>query len=246
MKRWEEIFTEADRILLKKTGLGSKQEPGNRPALLIIDVTRAFLGSTSRPVLESVEEYRTSCGEAGWRALPNIQKLLESCRANHIPVVFTTGDAVTRPLLQGAVKGAGAGSVAFPGTTGDLKGDEIPEQIAPLPSELVIRKSRASAFFGSSLVACLRSMNIESLLIAGVATSGCVRASVVDAFSYGFRCSIVEECTFDRIELSHLVSLFDMNAKYADVITLDEALNYVGEVGASRRKATVTARAESG
>ena len=77
------------------------------------------------------------------------------------------------------------------------------------------------------MLSCLRSMGVDSLLIAGCTTSGCVRASVVDAFSYGYRCFVVEDCVFDRFELSHLVNLFDMNAKYADVITLDEALKYV-------------------
>ena len=71
--------------------------------------------------------------------------------------------------------------------------------------------------------------SIDSLLITGATTSGCVRASVVDAFSHGYKCFIVEECTFDRFELSHLVNLFDMNAKYADVISLEEALTYLNE-----------------
>jgi nicotinamidase-related amidase len=69
------------------------------------------------------------------------------------------------------------------------------------------------------------------LLIGGTTTSGCVRASVVDAYNEGFKCFVVEECTFDRFELSHLVNLWDLNAKYADVITVEEALSYIAEVG---------------
>ncbi len=74
-------------------------------------------------------------------------------------------------------------------------------------------------------------MGIDSLIITGCVTSGCVRATVVDAFSYGYSCFVVEQCTFDRFHLSHLVNLFDMNVKYADVILLDEAIEYVSKLG---------------
>jgi len=221
MRRWEEVFTGADRELLEKAGMAQKQEYGSRPALLIIDATIEFIGSTRRLALQSVAEYPTSCGEAGWAALPNIQKLLEACRANNVPVIYTVQDISARRFTIGAVK------EAAPMVSYDPKANEIPEPIKPKPSELVILKTRASGFFGTSLLSCLRSMGIDTLLIAGCTTSGCIRASVVDGFSYGYRCFVVEECVFDRFELSHLVNLFDMNAKYTDVITLDEALKYV-------------------
>ncbi len=230
MKRWEEIFTGDDRKLLEKTGMGRRRGYGNKPALIIIDVTTGFVGSTRQPVLQSVEEYKTSCGEAGWAALPHIQKLLETCRANDIPVIFTIEDIPARRFSQGATQ------EAVPNANIDPKSNEIPESIAPLPSELVIPKVRASIFFGTPLLSCLQSMGIDSLLITGCTTSGCVRASVVDAFSSGYRCFVVEECNFDRFELSHLVNLFDMNVKYADVISLEEAVRYITEVGQSKKK----------
>lgn len=225
MRHWEEIFTGDDRKLLKKLGWGQRQTYGTKPALLIIDVTTAFLGSTRQPVLQSVEEYRTSCGEAGWLALPSIQKLLETCRTNNVPVIYTTGDPLAMRFSQGPTK------TAAPRVNIDPKAQEIPKSIAPLPSELVVPKVRASGFFGTPLLSCLQSMGIDSLLVTGCVTSGCVRATVVDAFSYGYRCFVVEQCTFDRIHLSHLVNLFDMNLKYADVILLDEAIEYVSKLG---------------
>ena len=224
MRRWEEIFTGDDRKLLEKAGMAQKQAYGSQPALLIIDVTAEFVGSTRQPVLQSAEEYGTSCGETGWAALPSIQKLLENCRDNDIPVVFTVQDISARRFTVGAVK------EAVPKASYDPKANEIPEPIKPGPSELVIPKTKASAFFGTPLLSCLRSMGIDSLLVAGCTTSGCVRALVVDAFSYGYRCFVVEECVFDRFELSHLVNLFDMNAKYADVITLHEAIEYINGI----------------
>ena len=88
MRRWEKVFTGADRAIVKKMGTDSSQFHRNKSALLIIDVTKSFIGSTPEPVLKSVNEYVTSCGESGWAALPNIQKLQESCRARKIPVTI--------------------------------------------------------------------------------------------------------------------------------------------------------------
>ena len=224
MKKWEAIFSDIDRALVQKAGFGERQPFGRKPALIIIDVNRAFVGSRPKPVLESVEEYATSCGEAGWEALQHIQKLLLSCRDKGVPVFFTTNDAVTRQFCWGPVKrSAPSGKL-------DMEGQEIADAIKPLPSELVIKKTKASAFFGTPLLAVLQYLKVDCLLITGTTTSGCVRASVVDAFSYGFHCFVVEECTFDRFELSHLVNLWDMNAKYADVITLEEAMGHISSL----------------
>lgn len=224
MRKWEAIFSDADRALVRKTGLGERQPFGKRPALVIIDVNRAFTGSEPKPILESVEEYSTSCGEAGWAALQHIQKLLLACREKNVPVIFTTNDPVARQFCWGPTK------AAAPVGKSDAEAQEIAEAIKPLPSELIIKKTKASAFFGSPLLSVLRHHKIDCLLITGTTTSGCVRASVVDAFSYGFPCFLVEEGTFDRFELSHLVNLWDMNAKYADVISLDEGMGYISSL----------------
>lgn len=221
MRKWEAVFTDADREVLGKSGYGRKQPFGKSPALLIIDVTLEFLG-TEQPVLQSIrsKKYRASCGEAGWMAVRAIQNLVQVCRTNGVPVVYVKGDNTTRHLC-------GFTSVKMWDTRPNPQVDKIPDVIAPQPSDLVVCKTRASAFFGTPLAIALRTMGIDSLLVTGVSTSGCVRASVVDAFSHGFTCFVVEECVFDRFELSHLVNLFDMDAKYADVITLDEATKYV-------------------
>ncbi|MBI2848672.1 MAG: isochorismatase family protein [Chloroflexi bacterium] len=229
MKRWEEIFTGTDRALIEKAGMARRQPYGNNPALLIIDVVLGFTGSTPKPVLESARDYSTSCGEVAWAALPKIQELMEACRTRRIPVIFTVHDVSGRRFSAGSTKSAVPKII-------DPKENQIPELVKPLPSELVIPKTRASGFFGTPLLSCLRSMEIDSLLVAGCTTSGCVRASVVDAFSYGYRCFVVEDCVFDRFELSHLVNLFDMNAKYADVISLEEATKYLIEFEAKSLK----------
>lgn len=232
MKQWEEVFPESDKELFKKLGTGIRQPFGNRPALLIIDVVVGFIGSKRQSVVKSVEEFRTSCGEAGWVALDNIQKLLQVCRSNNIPVIYTAADLNAGKFAGGATKSIGSRTL-------QSEAWDFPDAIAPLPSELVIHKTRASGFFQTPLATCLSSMGIDSLLVVGTSTSGCVRASVVDAFSHGLKCFIVEEGTFDRFKLSHLVNLFDMNLKYANVITLEEALKYVAELKSSRQKVAV-------
>ena len=228
MRHWEEIFTASDREVIRKARFGEKQEFGENPALLIIDVNRAFLGykpgTAPGTTLKPAEGYELSCGEAGWKAFNNIVRLLECCRNNGVFTVFTTGDAVMKRMCGSVTKAKFSDVV-------DSEEEEIPAPITPLPSEVVIQKTKASAFFDTPLARCLRERKIDTLLVTGTTTSGCVRASVVDAFSLGFRCFVVEECTFDRFELSHLVNLFDMNAKYADVISLDEALKYITSIG---------------
>lgn len=222
MRRWQEIFTGNDRQLIESAGMAKRQPFGHNPALLIIDVTMEFIGSKSLPVLESAKEYRTSCGENGWKALPSIQKLLHICRDKGFPVIYTMADYSARRYSYGAVK------MEPPKNKFNHLANEIAGPIKPLDSELVIPKARASGFFGTPLDSCLRSKGVDCLLVAGCTTSGCVRATVVDGFSLGYCCFVVEECVFDRFELSHLVNLFDLNAKYADVITLEDVVNYTG------------------
>jgi maleamate amidohydrolase len=218
MRKWEEIFTEADRALLKKFGRTERQAFGKRPALIIVDVVRSFLGSKAKSTLEAAEEYRTSCGEPGWKALGHIRKLLDLFREKRLPVVYTTVDPVIANHSWGPDKWSG------PQEKWDLESWEIAEEIQPLSTEPIIRKTKASAFLFTPLAAILHNMRADSLVVVGTSTSGCVRATVVDGLSYKYNVFVVEECTFDRFELSHLVSLWDMNAKYADVISIDEAI----------------------
>lgn len=102
--------------------------------------------------------------------------------------------------------------------------------IKPKDGEFIVRKARASAFFGTHLITYLVRKNIDCLLIAGTSTCGCVRGTVLDGYSYGYPVFLIEECVFDRSRTSHLVNLFEMNAKYASVIRLAEGLDYVKEL----------------
>ena len=98
----------------------------------------------------------------------------------------------------------------------------VPDVIAPLPSAWIVEKAKASCFFGTPLACYLIQKGVDTLVVVGVSTSGCVRASVIDAFSYGFKVFLIEEGCFDRSDFAHAANLFDMDAKYASVITFEE------------------------
>jgi nicotinamidase-related amidase len=107
------------------------------------------------------------------------------------------------------------------------RANSIPDPIAPVDGETVIQKTKPSAFFGTPLVSYLVAAAADTLIVTGTTTSGCVRATVIDAFSNNYRTIVVEDGVFDRGEASHRINLFDMHAKYADVQTTDEVLNYL-------------------
>jgi nicotinamidase-related amidase len=193
---------------------------GARPAILAIDLyNKAYLGG-NRPVREVNREHAGSCGENAWRAVEPTQRLLAAARAAGIPVIYSTRHADTAGVASTNRRKAVE--------TEDLYG--IKDEVAPLPGELVIYKERASVFFGTPLIARLRRLGVESLILLGESTSGCVRATTVDAYSYGFHNTLVEECTYDRSMLSHKINLFDMHHKYADVMHVEDVIAHLAKM----------------
>src|SRR5918994_5090408 len=221
MRDWEQIIPEEERKIYEKAGYKGKDHFGRNPALLIIDVITGFTGTRPMDVMEAIDEFPTSCGKVAWDALPNIQKLLCACREADVPVIYSTSDPDFKAAFGNATK-RGIDATDF-----EKLAMEFPDMIKPREGEFVVRKARASAFFGTHLITYLVRKNIDSLLVTGTSTCGCVRGTVLDGYSYGYPVFPVEECVFDRSRTSHLVNLFEMNAKYATVIQLSEALQYV-------------------
>jgi nicotinamidase-related amidase len=216
---WEDVIDDEIRAL--SANYAARQGQGRRPALLCIDNYNAVFGDRREPLLEAMRRFPSSCGPSAWDALEPTQKLMRTARALGLPVVHTTTDWQT-----------GVGGAALPTTKRQSVGDPAWDfthfaPLAPLEGELVIRKQRASGFFGTPLIAFLTELHVDTLVICGNSTSGCVRATAVDGKSHGFRVAVVEDCVFDRNWLSHKVNLFDLNCKYADVLWLDEALEYL-------------------
>ena len=112
----------------------------------------------------------------------------------------------------------------------DAAGYRFVEEVAPVPGDVLLPKKHPSAFFGTPLVSHLIDLGVDTLFVTGCTTSGCVRASVADAFAYNFSVVVPEECVYDRSPTSHAVNLWDMNAKYADVMPLAEAIAKLPEM----------------
>ena len=190
---------------------------GKNPALLAIDLYNLVYKGGPNPPSEITGDFPNTCGIYAHEAIPPTEKLFAACRGAGLPVFYVTGQ-VSRNRIHSTRRRA---------TEMSAHDYEIHDAFAPQPEDVVFRKERASAFFGTPLIAHLTQRGIDSLIVCGESTSGCVRASVVDAYSYGFHISITEECVFDRSELSHKVNLFDLHHKYADVMKLDEVLTHL-------------------
>jgi len=208
---------------------------GDRPAVLAIDLYNKAYEGGNRPVREVNRLHSGSCGENAWKAIEPTQKLFAAARRAGVPVIYTT-----RHVDTGNVSSTFRQRQKLASDVYDIK-----EELKPVPGELVIYKERASAFFGTALVARLRMAGIESLIICGESTSGCVRASTVDAYSYGFHSVLVEECTYDRSMLCHKVNLFDLHHKYADVMHLADVIAHLDGMAAAAPKRILSGAAAS-
>jgi len=228
---WDDFLTERDKHVFEVAGWGTPAGYGRRPALLVIDVCYGFTGDKPEPILNSIQRWSNSCGEEAWRAVRTIALLLQAAHAKDLPVIYTTGryrkDYWDRGLLRGKNARVGEWSTGEPGMVDPMT---IVNEIAPGPRDLVVYKQRPSAFFGTPLLSHLIQLGVDSVIVGGTTTSGCVRATVVDAFSHNLRVVVAEDACFDRCQASHALSLFDMNAKYADVVSSGEILEYIAEL----------------
>ncbi len=203
---------------------------GARPAVLAIDLYNLVYRGGDRPSHEISDEFPSACGAYAWAAIAPTERLFAAARTAGLPVFYTTAEA-------------GPGRVRATNRRVGLVADDaaddafdIFEAFAPRDGDRVIVKERASGFYGTALVAHLTRLGIDSLIVCGESTSGCVRASTVDGYSNGYHMTVVEECVFDRSELSHKVNLFDLHHKYADVMGIDEVVAHL-ETLAKRRSA---------
>jgi nicotinamidase-related amidase len=201
---------------------------GPRAAVLAIDLYESAYQGGPKPVSEVAKEFPSSCGVHAYDAIAPTQRVFAAARAAGLPIFYSTSE--TRPAAKpGAVKATNRRNTS---TAADVYA--IRPEFAPQDGDVVIFKQRASAFFGTPLTAHLTQLGIDTIIIFGESTSGCVRASTVDGYSHGFHMVMAEESCFDRSEISHKVNLFDLHHKYADVMHVDEI---VKELDARARKA---------
>jgi maleamate amidohydrolase len=198
-------------------GLGQSVTLGSRPAVLVVDFSCGFtdpecrLGSDLTPQVEATK------------------RLLDAARAKSLPVIFTTIG------YEPSLKDGGLWLQKAP-ALGDLQVGghwvEIDARLEPREDETIVLKKGASAFFGTNLPAILGSQGVDTVLLCGATTSGCIRATAIDLLQHSYPTLVPRECVGDRAQAPHDANLFDIQAKYADVVSLEDALEYVESVRA--------------
>ena len=227
---WEKYLSDRDRSVFEAAGFGQMSGFGDRPVLMIIDVSYAFCGDRREPILESIKRWKLSCGETAWDALPILEKLIAKAHKKGIPVIYTTGyhraDKWDRGSWSWKNPRGEKNSKSEPQPNSNHDGNDIMQQIAPNNQDIVVWKQKPSAFHEAPTMSYLNLLKADTVILAGTTTSGCVRATAVDAFSNNFHVTVVEDGCFDRSEISHAITLLDLHAKYADVINSAEIIKY--------------------
>jgi maleamate amidohydrolase len=218
---WDDLLSEQDRAVISAAGYGTRgaatiesRELGRRPALLVIDMQHLFVGEDV-PIQEAIRQQPTMIGAAGWRAVEQMQPLLAVCREAAVPVVYLRmipkHYSSDDPLL------------------------DIIEAVRPADGERVIAKCMPSAFFQTGLADDLRGCEVDTVILVGNSTSGCILAAAVDAVQHGFSVLVPQECVFDRIEASHKIGLLDLWMKIARVETVNWTMDYLRDLDALSR-----------
>jgi nicotinamidase-related amidase len=230
MRPWSGIVGDEELRAYDASGFGRPGGLGKRPALLIIDIQYRTVGTQRKPFWEAIKEFPTSCGEVGWQAVDSIVPLLALFRERGWPVIYP--HVAPKQSYDG-----GRLAEKVPAIMGiSAKGYEFVQELAPNAHDILLPKKHPSAFFGTALCSHLIDKNVDTLVVTGCTTSGCVRGTVVDAFSLNFKVAIPEECVYDRGKTSHAVNLFDMSQKYADVLPTKELLDQLKNIQQQEEK----------
>ena len=207
----------AAHAIYEKQGMGQRIGFGNRPALLLIDMQNDFCDPDAPTTL-----YPSICS-----TYEPIQHLSNAARERGVPVIYTQGlvaaDGSSTGLWRLKMRNHELHSVQIEGG----RGAEIITELKPQPGDRIIRKWRPSAFFRTDLEVFLGVRHIDTLLVCGTSVSGCVRATITDGFMRDIRCMVVKEAVADRSVAIMEANLFDLDQKYADVVSADECLNYL-------------------
>ncbi|WP_036594979.1 isochorismatase family protein [Ottowia thiooxydans] len=219
MNIWDDVISAEEQKAYAAAGFGRPSGLGQRPALLIIDVQYRTVGTERKPFDEAIKEFPTSCGSVAWDAVEAMVPLVQLFRARGWPVMYPhVAPKIANEGGRLAEKVPAIMNVA-------AKGYEFPEAIAPQPGDVMLPKKHPSAFFGTALCSHLIDHQVDTVIVIGCSTSGCVRGTAVDAFSLNFKVAIPQECVYDRSITSHKVNLFDLGQKYADVSPVAELMS---------------------
>lgn len=216
---WQSLLSEDDKAVIDAAGYRTRGAAtfASRgamlaPALIIIDMQVLFVGDDV-PILSAIATAPTMIGERGWRAIEKMLPLIKYCRMVQMPVFFAKMLPHNRPKNDPMLN--------------------FVDPLLPQADDTIIEKSSSSAFFETNLADLLRQKNIDSVILVGNSTSGCIRAAAVDAVQHGFSPIVPHDCVFDRIEASHKISLLDIWMKYATVTSSTDLMSQLKAVSMS-------------
>lgn len=211
----EKVYEEI-RQFYGQRGLGGRVGYGERPAVLVVDLIVAFTDMEC-PLASDLDG-----------PVEATVRILEVARRRHFPILFTTVE------YDKSMKDAGLFPAKVPSLKWLIEGSRwtnLDPRLARQAGEIIIRKKYASAFFATDLSSQLSTQHVDTVILTGATTSGCIRASAIDALQYGYRAIVPAEAVGDRAELPHQANLFDIDAKYGDVVGLKEVLDYLESAG---------------
>jgi len=227
---WQRYLGPEDEAVIARARFGRRMGFGERPAVLVIDAQRYMVGVDGDDA-----SWPSSCRAVGREAVKAIGQVVGAAQAAHVPCIFTRFEVARdgsdmgvyrrkRDLLQ-SEHWCLEGSI----------GAQLVPELAPAAGDLVFVKKKPSGFHGTPLLGYLVDRGIDTLIVTGGSTSNCIRATVFDASSYNYRTIVAQEAVFDRIPISHAISLFDMDRQFADVVAVADVVAYLGARAAPRR-----------
>lgn len=222
MRIWDDVLTETDRIVIEKGKYGQPRGYGKKPLLLCIDLQPNYIGA-DMPIEQQLDEWPSGGGAAAWAGVRKILSLRDAAREAGVPVFYTRNVQNSTALFDNFAGKRKRDNSKF--IDGHPNSDLLP-CVKPLPDEMIIPKSYASAFYGTPLQSYLITLGIDTVIIVGGSTGGCCRATAVDAATRSYHLIYVEDCLFDRIEVSHKAALLDVWMKYGDVVDSENVKEY--------------------
>lgn len=205
------VVPEEDVSYFEKSGHGTRVGWGENPAVVVIDMTEEFTSG----------DYDVGRSDTGSRAVVAMSDVVDAAREVNVPIIYTKPETTTPAGYPGATKRPRDEDSREQRS----RGNEINPELAPAEDDVVLDKPRASGFFDTHLANLLHYYGVDTLVVGGMTTSGCVRATIVDAHSSNFRTIVPQEGTADRSVISHEVSLFDIDMKYGDVTSTDDVVD---------------------
>lgn len=219
---WDQFLTEADKAVLARGKFGRRMGFGQQPVVLVIDAQRYMVGEA-----EDEKSWPSSCGEVGREAMRHIAQVVRTAQHAEVPCIFTRFEIDPTGIDMGVYRRKRDLLQSDKWCLAESLGAELSPLLVPTERDLVFVKKKPSGFHGTPLLGYLIDRGIDTVIVVGGATSNCIRATVFDCASYNYRALVPQEAVFDRIPISHAISLFDMDRQFADVLPTPEVIDYL-------------------